>query len=60
MDPANQMWLVEKQSQKYNNDKAVNEKGKHNRSLKVTVQGSDYYGPPVIHSFNDDVLKSRL
>jgi hypothetical protein len=29
-------------------------KGKHNRSLKVAVQGLDYYGPygpPVMHSF---------
>jgi hypothetical protein len=25
-------------------------KGKHNESLKVAVQGLDYYGPPLIHS----------
>jgi hypothetical protein len=24
---------------------------KHNRSLKVAVQGLDYYGPPLKHSF---------
>jgi hypothetical protein len=24
---------------------------KHNRSLKFTVQGPEYYGPPLMHSF---------
>jgi hypothetical protein len=32
-------------------DKGLIEKGKHNRTLKVAVQGLDYYGPPLIHSF---------
>jgi hypothetical protein len=26
-------------------------KHKHNRSLKVAVQGPDYYGPPLLYSF---------
>jgi hypothetical protein len=30
-------------------DKGLIKKGKHNRSLKVAVQGPDYYGPPLIH-----------
>jgi hypothetical protein len=34
----------------------VNQKGKHNRSLKVTVQEPDYYGPPLTHSFKHKSL----
>jgi hypothetical protein len=30
----------------------VNQKGKHNRSLMVMVQGQDYYGPPLIHLYS--------
>jgi hypothetical protein len=32
-------------------DKGLTKKGKYNRSLKVAVQGPDYYGPPLMHSF---------
>jgi hypothetical protein len=31
--------------------KGLIKKGKHNISLKVAVQGLDYYGPPLMHSF---------
>jgi hypothetical protein len=49
------LWHPLKQSptfhSKYRINKGLIKKGKHNRSLKVTVQGPDYYGPSFMHSF---------
>jgi hypothetical protein len=30
---------------------------KHNRSLKVMVQGPDHYGPPLIHAVKRHLVK---
>jgi hypothetical protein len=38
----------------------VNQKGKHNRSLKVAVQGPYYYSPSLIHSFISIILTAFL
>jgi hypothetical protein len=49
------LWCPHKQRptfhSKWRIDKGLIKMGKHNKSLKVAVQGLDYYGPPLMHSF---------
>jgi hypothetical protein len=50
MEPSDYLWRPHKQVLHFIQSVELI-KGKHNRSMKVTVQGLNYYGPPLIHSF---------